>query len=156
MTTYKTSDLGATLVGYLVNVDELLANSHPTMREYAQAKAEAHNACLELLGGFGKTFASEWEPKPVADDGSTIVSPTDAGVFAPLLDNLTDAAKLLWWQTMDAERARHRVMEIVLLDPAHPVAKHWKVIQANCYQPGQLQPWPEIEAALSAVAPVEG
>lgn len=155
MTIYKTSDLAATLAGYIVYVNDLLAHSHPTMHEYALAQATAHNDALELLGGFGK-FAEAWTPKETDEAGNPIVAATDAGDFAVPLDSLSDAVKLDWHRSMDAELARDRVMQILLKDPNHPVAKNWRVIQARCYQPGQLQPWPEIEAALAAMTPVEG
>ena len=150
MTGYKTSDLAATLPQYVVYVKDLVTHSHPSMREYAEAQATAHNDALELLGGFGK-FADAWTPKDTDEAGNPIVAATDAGDFAVPLDNLTDAAKLEWHRSMDAERARDRVMQIALKDPNHPVAKNWRVIQTRCYQPGQVQPWPELEAALGAV-----
>lgn len=139
MNHYRTSDLAVTLGQYVVNPDEYLASVHPDMLEETHQRLKAHNDALLLLAGADR-FAPDW----------AVAQFPDHGQFAVFVDSLASALKFVqWWQVLDADMARHRVAMVAKADASHPIAKHWQVLQARCYAPGQVQEWPEVEAILA-------
>lgn len=145
--TYKTSDQCAPLAFLRVDVDAEVSAAHPTMQDMVRAACNNHNAAIDLLLGEGD-FASDWDPVTLDDDGNPIRLAHDSGAFAVPLDSLCIELRSKQTPTSypDADMVRHRVGLVCNIDTAHPVAKHWRVLQARCYPPGQVQAWPEIEA----------
>lgn len=146
MDSFQTSSLSAHLDQYLVDVEKLVTESHVSLQDYARQQATNHNKAIMLLMGAGE-YESDWAERPLDAFGKPIYSDTQNDQFTVFLDNLTDAAKVQWWQTMDPDQVEHRVTHIARLSPNHPVAIHWKVFRAKCYQAGSTLPsWPELES----------
>ncbi|CAB4158846.1 hypothetical protein UFOVP707_30 [uncultured Caudovirales phage] len=135
MNFYRVSDQARGLAHFKVNPDQFLASVHPDMLKETHARLKAHNDALDLVGASGE-FLSDWGRIPQA---------ADHGQFAVYVDSLASALKFVqWFQVLDADMARHRVAMIASLDAGHPIAAQWRVIQARCYHPGQVEPWPEV------------
>lgn len=138
---YRVSDLARNLAHFKVNPDEHLAHVHPDMLEETHARLKAHNDALDLVGA-GGDFLADW---------GRIPQKADHGQFAVYVDSLASALKFVsWFQVLDADMARHRVAMIARLDPFHPLAVQWRVIQARCYHPGRVEPWPEVTDLVEA------
>lgn len=143
--TYRISDQAAPLAHLRVNTGAEVAQAHPTMTGAVRAACEAHNAAIDLMLGEG-AYAAAWEQLPVDAAGNPVQF--DPGPFAVAIDSICQElrSKQSPHALADAEMIRHRVGLVARLDAAHPVAKHWRVLQARCYPHGQVQGWPEIEA----------
>lgn len=144
---YRISDQAAPLAHLRVDVDAEANAAHPTMQRVVREACNHHNAALDLLLGEGD-FARDWEPPALDGRGQPVHQAHDPGVFAVALDSLCVELRSKQAPTSypDADLVRHRVGLVCNLDGGHPVAKHWRVLQARCYPPGQVRAWPEIEA----------
>lgn len=144
---YKTSDQCAPLAALRVDVDAESGKAHPTMQAMVRDACNHHNAAIDLMLGDGD-FADDWEPVPLDGNGNPIRMAHDPGAFAVALDSICIELRSKQSPTSypDAEMVRHRVGLVANIDIAHPVARHWRVLQARCYPPGQAQAWPEVEA----------
>lgn len=149
--TYRISDQAAPLAHLRVNTDAEVAAAHPSMQDYVRAACVAHNVAIDLMLGEGE-FAAAWEQLPVDAAGNPVQF--DPGPFAVAIDSICIElrSKQLPTTPADAEMLRHRVGLVARLDAGHPVAKHWRVLQARSYAPGQVQTWPEVAALVPAEA----
>lgn len=141
---YKISDQAPLLAALRVAVAAEVASAHPTMQEVARVSCTNHNDAIDLLTGEGE-FAAEWDAPVLDAEGNPVHQAWDPEQFTVALDSLCIELRTKQSPTSyaDAELVRHRVGLIVKLDKAHPVAKHWNVLQSRCYPPGTVQPWPE-------------
>lgn len=145
--TYRISDQAAPLANLRVNTGAEVAGSHPTMQANTQAVCDAHNAAIDLMLGEG-AYATAWEQLPVDAAGNPVQF--DPGPFAVAIDSICIElrSKQSPHTPADAEMIRHRVGLVAGLDANHPVAQHWRVLQARSYPPEQVVSWPELEALV--------
>ena len=144
---YKISDQAPPLATLRVDTATEVAAAHPTMQETVRASCDAHNRAIDLMLGEGE-FASDWDAPTLDAEGNPIHQAWDPEQFAVALDSicLEMRSKQSPSTLLDAEMIRHRIGLVANLDVAHPVAKHWRVLNARCGSPE----WPEIELLVSA------
>lgn len=144
---YKISDQAPLLAQLLVDVAAEVAGAHPDMQAAAQAACEAHNRAINLMLGADE-FANEWAAPMLDAEGNPVHKAWDPEQFAVALDSICIELRSRQspYTPADAEMMRHRVGLVANIDTAHPVAKHWRVLQARSYPPGSVQDWPEFAA----------
>lgn len=148
---YKISDQAPPLATLRVNTGAEVWGAHPSMQETVRAACDNHNRAIDLMLGEGE-FASDWEAPTLDAEGNPIHQAWDPAEFATALDSICIEMRSKQAPTtpLDAELIRHRVGLVANIDTAHPVAKHWKVLQARSYPPGAAQDWPEIALLVSS------
>jgi hypothetical protein len=153
---YRPSDQSVTLAQYLVtDVDAELQRVHESMRAETAITLAQHNAALNLMMGT-EPYAADWTPLQTDAGGAVVTG--DPGSVGPLVDDLTIMLKGVGPYTLpNAEQCHHRVLQIAKLDPAHPVAKHWRVMAVRCYAtnasinpPTQEYSWDDVAAIVGA------
>ncbi len=144
---YRVSDQASPLAHLRVDVGIETAGAHPTMQRVVREACNAHNRAIDLMLGEGD-FAADWAPPRKDARGQAVHQAHDPGQFAVPLDSLCIELRSKQAPTSypDADLVRHRLGLVLNLDSAHPVARHWRVLQARCYPPGMARAWPEIEA----------
>lgn len=148
---YKISDQAPQLAALRVDTATEVAAAHPSMQDTVRAACDAHNRAIDLMLGEGE-FSADWDAPTLDAEGNPIHNAWDPEQFAVALDSICIEMRSKQSPTtpLDAELIRHRIGLVANLDIAHPVAKHWKILQARSYPPGAAQDWPEIALLVSS------
>jgi hypothetical protein len=150
---YPLYDQATTLETLLVNTSAEVFKAHESMKAETELWCNNHNAAIQLMAGL-EPYQDVWGPIDDTFPGTDIPKTFDPGRYAPMVGDIVTALKLAPSPTerVDPDMMRDRIRRVAEGDPAHPVVANWRVLQARCYPPAQVQPWPEVEFLATPAA----
>lgn len=146
---YQISDQSYPLLGLLVDVAAYGAGAHESMRDEATRWASRHNAAIALMTNNGE-FSAAWETPTVDETGAPVLAENSAGPFQVAVDSICITLRGLAVPTdrPDAETMHRDVLAVARIDPAHPVARHWRVLADRCVAPSASLHWDDVAALV--------